>query len=402
MVIDMINKVKVAVIGSGAISYAYLKNMTKIFSILDVVGCSDLIDERSRRRADFFGVQMKSNEEILNDPDIEIVVNLTYPTSHYEVSKAALEAGKHVYSEKMMAANYTKAKKLYDLAAKKNLRIGTAPDTFLGSALQTARKLIDAGFIGVPFTAQAMVIRGYHMVGDSGSGNSLPFICNEGGNITYDMSGYYLHALIALLGPAKRVAGLARPLHSEITQRNPRHPDYHVPIPFNLDTIMSNTIEFHNGVYAGLTVVSESHLNELPRLEIYGTEGTLILPDPNTFTGPVYLIRGKEVIKQPIPLTHGYGNVTLPIPDTDDFEARIWCNCYRGLGVADMAWAIRNNRKHRCSAELGLHAIEIIYGTEQSCKEGKFYTLNSKPEQPDPLPSGYIEGTASEECLDTK
>jgi len=406
----MIKKVKTAIIGSGAISYTYLKNMTASFSITDVVGCSDLIEERSRRRAEQFGIRMMTNDEILSDPDIEIVVNLTYPLSHYEVTKAALDAGKHVYTEKMLATNYKDAKELYDLAEKSNLRIGNAPDTFLGAGLQTARKLIDSGFIGTPFAAQAMVIRGYHLTGEEKE-NRLPFICHDGGSISYDMGGYYLHALVSLLGPVKRVAGFTRPFLPEMFQRNPRHPDYHKPIEFDAYTILSSSLEFHNGVLGTFTAVSESHVMEIPRLEIYGTEGTLMLPDPNTFTGPVYLTRERDYLLHrvtdegkyhKIPLTHGYGNISTPDPEVGSWEERIWRDCHRGIGVADMAWAIRNKRAHRCSAELGLHAIEVIYGIEQSYKTEKFYTLISKPDQPEAIPSGYILGTAAEECLDTK
>jgi len=395
----MIQKVKVAVIGSGAISYTYLHNMTGMFGILDVVGCSDLIEERSRSRAEQFGIRMMTNEEILGDPDIKIVVNLTYPLAHFEVTKMALEAGKHVFTEKMLATNYKDAKELYDLAAKLKLRIGIAPDTFLGGGLQTARMLIDKGFIGKPFGAQAMVIRGFPLVAAEKE-DRLSFIFHDGGSIPYDMGGYYLHALVSLLGPVNRVTGFTRPFYREVTQRNPRHPDYHVPIPFNTDSIMSSALEFHNGVFANFTAMSESHVMEIPRLEVYGTDGTLILPDPNTYQGPVMLIRGRENSPQPIPLTHAYGGYT-PDPGVGSAEERIWRNSFRGLGVADMAWAIHNNRAHRCSAELGLHAIEVIYGIEKSCKEGNFYTLKSRPAQPEALPSGYIYGTAAEECLDT-
>src|SRR5690554_3578352 len=155
--------VKVGLIGSGAISKSYLSSMINNFSILDVVGCSDIIPERSKNRAEEFGIEQLTNEEILNNPEIEIVVNTTYPLSHYEVSKAALLAGKHVHSEKMMAVTMDEARELVSIAKEKGLRIGMAPDTFLGGGLQTARKLIDAGFIGEPLTARAKVMRGYHM-----------------------------------------------------------------------------------------------------------------------------------------------------------------------------------------------------------------------------------------------
>ena len=397
----MVKKVKAAVIGCGGVSHTYLRNLTKEFSIIEVVGCSDLIEERSRKRAEEFGIKQMTNEEIFKDPDIEIVVNLTYPLSHFFVSKEALEAGKHVFVEKMMSVNYPQAKELYELAKKLNLRIGATPDTFLGGGLQTGRKLIDAGFIGDPISAQAMCIRGYHLGGEH-KGDRLPFVFCEGGNIPYDLGGYYLHAIIALLGPIKRVAGFASPFKNEITHRNPRHPDYHVPIPYTLETNLTSSLELHSGVLANFTVTSESHLMEIPRLEIYGTEGTLILPDPNTFQGPVKLIRGPANSPEPIPLTHAYGEDRPdPGPDVASNEERAWRNSFRGIGVADMAWAIRNNRAHRCSAELGLHAIETIYGIEKSCKEDKFYTMTSKPVQPEPLPSNTLSGSAAEECFDT-
>ena len=157
--------VKVGLVGSGAISKSYLSSMINNFSILDVVGCSDIIPERSKNRAEEFGIEQLTNEEIFNNPEIEIVVNTTYPLSHYEVSKAALLAGKHVHSEKMMAVTLDEGRELLSIAKEKGLRIGMAPDTFLGGGLQTARKLIDAGFIGEPLTARAKVIRGYHMRG---------------------------------------------------------------------------------------------------------------------------------------------------------------------------------------------------------------------------------------------
>jgi predicted dehydrogenase len=153
---------KVALIGAGAISYTYLDNMCNRFDILDVVGCSDIIPERSKARAEEFGIRQMTNEEILADPEISIVVNTTYPKSHYPVTKAALEAGKHVHSEKMLATTFEDAKELAALAASKGLRLGAAPDTFLGGGYQTVRKLVDDGFIGIPLHVNALVMRGYH------------------------------------------------------------------------------------------------------------------------------------------------------------------------------------------------------------------------------------------------
>lgn len=392
--------VKVGLIGSGCISYTYLHNMTRLFSILDVKGCSDLIEDRSRSRAEQFGIHQMTNEEIWNDPEIELVINTTYPISHYEVTKASLEAGKHVFCEKMMATNFKEARELYDLSIEKGLRLGQAPDTFLGGGLQTARKLLDAGMIGEPFGAQAMVIRSNRLLGETKE-ERLPFTFMEGGSIPFDMGGYYIHALVNMLGPVHRVTGFSKAFSPIVMQRNPKHPDYQKPISMTAPTLMTAALEFCNGCYGNLTTMAESHVGEIPRLEIYGTEGTLILPDPNTFYGPVYLMRGQKGEPMEMPVTHGYGE-NLPDPGVGTQEERAWRNSYRGIGAADLAWGLRNGRPHRCSAELGLHAMEIIHGVETSCCEEKIYTMATKPERPEALPAGFLFGTASEACLDTK
>ena len=377
--------VKVGLVGSGAISKSYLSSMINNFSILDVVGCSDIIPERSKNRAEEFGIEQLTNEEIFNNPEIEIVVNTTYPLSHYEVSKAALLAGKHVHSEKMMAVTLDEGRELLSIAKEKGLRIGMAPDTFLGGGLQTARKLIDAGFIGEPLTARAKVIRGYHMRVEVET-DRLPFIMSPGGGIPFDMGGYYLHALIFLLGGIRRVTGFAKTRKDTYVYENPRHPKYKESFDYDTTNMLVGALEFEQGCYGTLTTISEA-FGEVPKIEIYGTEGILICGDPNTFGGPIYLKRDNgswnDFPPYEIPLTHGYS-------DGD----------YRGIGVADMAWAIRNNRPHRCSAELGFHAFEVVHGIIESCNTGKVYEMTSKCERPEPLPSGYISGTYAEACLD--
>ncbi|WP_095174566.1 MULTISPECIES: Gfo/Idh/MocA family protein [Blautia] len=396
----MVDRVKIGVIGAGGISYTYLKNMTETFHITEVVGIADVVEERSKRRAEQFHIRQMTVDEIMEDPDIEIVVNLTYPLSHYEITKKALEAGKHVFSEKMMSTDFVSAKELYDLAKKKGLRIGQAPDTFLGGGLQTARNLIDKGLIGEPVNAQAMVARCYNLTQDENHPN-LPFVFTAGGSLPYDMGCYYLHALIHLLGPVARVNGLSKAFHEQDMQRNPRNPGYNKPFDMKFPTSLTGALDFYNGCYGTFTAISDSHREQTARLEIYGTEGTLILQDPNYFYGPVLLARGQRGEETAsMPLTHGYGQFT---PETADMsgEERTWRDSFRGIGVADMAWAIRNNRAHRCSAELGLHAIEIIDGIGISCKEEKMYHMTTKPEQPAMIPQGFIYGTAAEACLDT-
>jgi predicted dehydrogenase len=202
--------VKVGLIGSGKISYTYLNTLVRGgFTIVDMVGCSDEVAERSKMRAEAFGIRQMTNEEILNDPEIEIVVNTTQIWRHNEVNRQILEAGKHVYVEKPVDTNFGDAKAICDFAESKGLRVGAAPDTYMGSAYQTARKLIDDGMIGRPLFAHAMCFRGYGYHERDGD-FPFPEVGTKGTSIPYDMSGYYINALVFLLGPVKRVSGYSR------------------------------------------------------------------------------------------------------------------------------------------------------------------------------------------------
>jgi predicted dehydrogenase len=319
-----------------------------------------------------------TNEEILNDPEIQIVVNTTYPMSHYEVNKAALLAGKNVHCEKMIAVTLEEGFELVKIAKEKNLRIGMAPDTFLGGGYQTARKLIDAGMIGEPFMAQAMVVRGYHA--DRWGGDGYGFTQLPGGGIPFDMGGYYMHALINLLGPVVRAAGFTQCRNPERTRNNLKHPDFGAKFSIQTINALTGSIEFANGVLGNLTLVSEG-FGETPRIEIYGTEGTLVCPDPNTFGGPVYLKRAGSNDFASIPVTHGYS-----------------ADC-RGLGAADMAWGIINNRPHRAHGDMGLHAFELIHGIWQCSQTGKVHVMESSCKQPAPIASGYVEPGMEEYAL---
>jgi len=367
-----VTPLKVGLIGSGAISGTYLNNMINRFQILDVVGCSDIIPERSAKRAAEYNIKDMTNDEILNDPEIKIVVNTTYPASHYLISKAALLAGKNVQAEKMMAVTLEEGKELVNLAKEKNLRLGMAPDTFLGGGLQTARKLIDAGMIGEPYMAQAMVVRGYHH--DGGRHPDLGFIHQPGGGIPFDMGGYYLHALVHLLGPVARTTGFAQ-YHNKIrTRKNPHNPMFGEDVEANAINELVGTVEFKSGVLGNIAFVSEG-FSEIPRLEIYGKEGVLICPDPNTFGGPVLLRRVGSNDYMSMPITHGFRD-----------------GCCRGVGVADMAWGIVNNRPHRSHGDMGFHVFEIVHGIWEGSQTGKIHVMESTCEQPAPLASGYLDG----------
>lgn len=399
--------VKVALIGSGNISYTYLNTLCNGgFDIIDVVGCSDLIPEKSKARAELFGIRQMTNEEILNDPEIEIVINTTQLWNHTAVTRMILEAGKNAYSEKAMGDTYEGAKANYDLAASKGLRIGSAPDCYMGAAFQTARKLLDDGAIGKPLIAHAQCFRGYnthYAAGDPAD----PKAGSQGTTITYDMGGYYINILVNMLGAVNRVSGFSK-FYDERVYENPKHPRYKEPVDHVVageprgDSMLLGSMEFANGCYGSLTLCSEGFFPETPRMEILGTDGILTLPDPNNFGGwenQVYLTHagnGKEVFK--VPFTHGFSDTDPAIPALSGKNEPCY-NSWRGLAVVDMAWAIRRGRPHRSSAELALHTVEIIDAIDQSTKDNQVHIMKSRPERPAPLAPGFF-GPMAQSSID--
>lgn len=370
-------KYGVGVIGCGRISHTYLTNITEKFSILRLVGVADLLPERSEAKAAQFGVRKMTNEEIYASDEVDIVVNLTYPMSHYEVTKAALEAGKHVYCEKMMAVTMAEADELMALAAAKGLSFVIAPDTFLGGGLQTCRKLVDAGMIGEPRSALAMIMRGTELLDIVPENNRMVLL--PGGGIPFDMGGYYLAALINMLGGIRRVGGFAQKIGKPFVNVN--NPSFGKLVEIDTPNLMAGVLEFQSGCVGNLIVHSEGFA--LPqRLEVHGTEGVLVCPDPNTFGGPVQLYRKSTTLKEPleIPLTHGFTE-----------------GCNRGLGLADLAWALEKGRAPRL--QLGYHCFEAIHGIWQSGETGELHTMRSAVSRPAPLPSGYVDPAAREAAL---
>ena len=235
-------------IGCGTISKIYMDLTTK-FSIVDLVGCSDLISERSAARAETFGVKQMTNDESYDDPEIEVVMNLTFPEAHYEVSKEALMAGKHVCVEKMMTVTMAEATELFCLAQEKNLLFGVAPDTFLGGGWQSARKYVDDGLIGRPISIAAVCTTNY-------SPNTplfdvdpdyFFFPLHPGGGVPYDLGGYYLHNMINLLGSVRRVSGFGGNINPDRMYDNPHHPKYKEPFRVETETTIAGALEFENG-----------------------------------------------------------------------------------------------------------------------------------------------------------
>jgi predicted dehydrogenase len=353
--------VGIGVIGCGNISPAYLK-AAKNFGILNIVALADARPEAAEARAAEFGLKANSLDALLADPEVEIVLNLTVPNAHVEVGLQALDAGKHVYSEKPLGVTLAKARELVAAAQAKNLRLGSAPDTFLGGAHQTARALVDEGIIGRPVGGTAF----FQCPGHERWHPNPAFYYLAGGGPMLDVGPYYITDLVNLLGPVASVIGVAtrtrnsRPILSEPLKGQ--------TMTVEVATHVSGVLRFVNGaaVTVGLSFDVAKH-KHVP-LEIYGEAGTLIVPDPNYFGGKIEFAAPGEDWREE-PLRHAYhdGN-------------------YRSLGLADMAQAIRAGRPHRASGALALHVLEVMEAFQTSSDRGAAIEIVSRPDRPEPLP----------------
>jgi len=360
-------KIKVGFVGVGTISGAYFRGCS-FYDVLEVVACADLDVSRAQARADENGVPKACDvETLLADPEIDIVLNLTIPKVHAEVALAAVAAGKSTYSEKPFALTREEGSPILQLAKEKGVLVGCAPDTFLGGGIQTCRKLIDDGWIGRPIGASAFMMshgpEGWHPDPD--------FYFQPGGGPMFDMGPYYLTALVSLLGPVKRVTGSVTAATSQ--REVGSGPKKGQKIEVNVDTHVTGILDFENGAIGTITTSFETWAAELPRIEIYGTEGTLSVPDPNTFGGPIRFTR---------PGVDGWMEIPILHQSTEPG---------RGTGVADMAYAILNNRPVRASGELAFHVLDIMQTIHEASREGRHINLGSTCTRPEPLPLGPVE-----------
>lgn len=342
------------------ISDVYLRNCAS-FDGLEIVACADLdVDKAHARAREHLVPRACRVEELLDDPEIELVLNLTVPRAHGSVALAALGAGKSVYSEKPLATSRQEARQILELAKSLGLRVGCAPDTFLGGGLQTCRKLIDDGAIGQPVAATAFMMNHGHEHWHP----EPTFYYQPGGGPMLDMGPYYLTALISLMGPVRRVAGSTSISFPERTVTS--KPGYGERIQVNTPTHIAGVMDFENGAVGTIVTSFDVWAARLPHIEIYGTEGTLSLPDPNTFGGPVHLWRPDRSSWTEIPLTHGHT-----------------ANC-RGIGVADMATALRSGREHRASGELAYHTLDVIEAFYDSSRSERHIHVTSTCDRPAP------------------
>lgn len=360
-------RVGIGIIGCGNISGAYLKAMAS-FPILDVRGVADLNHALAEAKAGEFNVPAKRIEELFADPAVEIIVNLTIPKAHVAVGLQALDAGKHAYSEKPLGITFEEGKKLADVAKAKGLRIGAAPDTFLGGGHQTARALIDKGVIGQPVGGTAT----FMCPGHERWHPNPAFYYEVGGGPMLDMGPYYITDLVNLFGPVAKVAGFAvSPRKERVITSEPRNGER---IPVHVPTHVAGLMAFENGavVQIGMSFDVAGH-KHVP-LEIYGTEGTLIVPDPNHFGGDVELLKkGGAFEQQPLTAPYADGN-------------------YRSIGVADLAHAIRSNRPHRASGSLALHVLEVMEAFHTASETGRTVDITTQTERPMPLSESLVDG----------
>jgi predicted dehydrogenase len=360
-------KLGIGVIGCGVISKAYMTAM-KQFDHIELRAVADMRSEPAEQRAKEFGVPGMRVDQMLKRDDIDIVVNLTVPLAHTDVSLAVLRAGKHVHSEKPLGVNMAEARKVMELAEEKGLRVGCAPDTFLGGGHQTARKLIDDGAIGTPIGGSAFFMCPGHERWHPAPG----FYYLRGGGPMLDMGPYYITNLIQLLGPIRSVMGSATRTRSQrlITSE----PLNGTVIPVEVSTHVTGQLEFESGAVVSITMSFDVPKHKHTPIEIYGTEGSILVPDPNRFGGEVHVARtGGDWELQPHTHAHTDGE-------------------FRSIGVADMASAILHNRPHRASGALALHALEAMEAFQTSSDEGRRVLLETTVERPAMLPPGTKNG----------
>ena len=352
-------KIRIGFVGVGAISGIYLENITNMFKDIEIIGVCDLIRERAENAVKKYNIPKLYNDmyELFAAPDVDIVLNITRPYEHFEVSKAALLAGKHVYSEKPLAACLEEGKELVNIAREKNLMLGGAPDTFLGAGIQTCRKIIEDGLIGTPIGgAGFMICRGHETWHPDPE-----FYYKYGGGPMFDMGPYYITALINLLGNVSDVSAMTKKsFEKRLITSQPHNGEI---IDVDVNTYIAGTMRFESGAIGTLFTTFDVYYPEQARVEVYGSEGTLYVPDPNGFGGPIRLFRPGEGMRE------------MPL------EFNNYAENSRALGLADMAKALQTGRKFRCNCGQTYHVLEIMEGFTKSGDERREVKIESRFEK---------------------
>ena len=371
-------KMKTAVVGCGKISDIFFQNMINRFEILEVVSCCATKVEHAKEKAEKYGIRPVTFEEILADASIELIVNLTPPEAHYDIIKRALLAGKHVYTEKAMTSTLEEAKELMEIADEKGLYLASAPDTFLGSSIQTVKKLVESGAIGTITGCHASINRDIDKLYPI-----FRFLTQRGAGIGMDLGIYYLTALCSIMGPVTDVCGMTRTVRPVRTIHPENNPEEEVTIEIHNENQMTGTIRFVSGAMGTMNFNGNSIFPEQPQLILYGTEGIIYMSNANDFGGTVKLQKEntKESDIQTVPVNHGFSSDS------------------RGVGAADLAWSVRKGIPGRASKEMAYHVMEILKGIEKSMELRQFVEINSTFALPTLLPEGFTEESKEEGAL---
>jgi predicted dehydrogenase len=360
-------KINVGIIGCGNISTQYVK-ACRSFHILNLAACADLDFSRAEALAKQWEIPKACTvEELLADPAIQIVINLTIPKAHLDVNLAAIRAGKNIYSEKPLGINRREGKQIVDAAKEAGVLLGCAPDTFLGGGLQTCRKLIDEGAIGRPVAATAFMTT--HGV-ESWHPNAENFY-QVGAGPMFDMGPYYLTALVNLVGPIRGLSGMTRISFPERTFTLPARAGEKIKV--ETATHVTGLLDFEGGAVGTIITSFDVWAAHLPYIEIYGTEGSLSVPNPNVFGGEVQIGRSRETGWESIPLTHSV-------------------DVGRGIGVADMAYALVSGRPHRANGDLAYHVLDLMEAFEDASQTNAYVKIQSTCTRPAPLPLNLPQG----------
>ncbi|WP_020574279.1 Gfo/Idh/MocA family protein [Actinopolymorpha alba] len=362
---------KVGVVGTGTISKTYFEHLAKLPNT-EVVAAADLDLARAKVVAEQNpGVRAMTPDELYDDAEVEAILNLTIPAAHASVTLAALGSGKHVYGEKPLAITRQEARPLLGAAEQAGLRIGCAPDTVLGTGTQTARALLDRGDVGAPIAATAFFVS----PGPEPWHPDPEFYYKPGGGPLLDMGPYYLSALVNLLGPIRRVTGRVGRARQERTVGS--GPKQGTTFSVEVDTHVSGVLEHESGVLTTIVTSFDVWAAKLPRIEVYGTEGSLSVPDPNTFGGDVEVFSPSSREWSVAAVAGGYADSG------------------RGYGLADMARAIRNGGRHRASGELAFHVLDIMESLlESGAQGGQPVEVESTVERPEVVPAGATPDVA--------
>ncbi|MDL2233694.1 Gfo/Idh/MocA family oxidoreductase [Ruminococcaceae bacterium OttesenSCG-928-L11] len=397
--------VKVAMIGVGAISGIYLENLTNVFKEVELIGVCDLIPERAEKGVAYVKEQQEKGAKAVTpkiyatmhdafaDPEVDVILNLTRPYEHFEVTKAALNAGKHVFSEKPLAVDMEEADQLVALAKEKGLYMGGAPDTFMGAGIQTVRELVDNGAIGDVIGANcAMICHGHETWHPDPE-----FYYKRGGGPMMDMGPYYVTALVQLIGEAKGVIGMTKKTFQQrLITSAPHHGE---TIDVDVDTHLTGSILFANGAIAQICTTFDVHygMGAQCRFELYGTKGTICVPDPNTFGGPVLLLRPEDqnagpqrdpgliaaMMKEPPNFYRGYKEVPLMF----DYNTNS-----RALGLSDMCKAVETKRDFRANYQQQHHVLEILTAFSKSSETGTYIPLKTRYTRTAPMKNNPMKG----------